>query len=115
MNPTARSLSKLRKDGWTCAIVERWIPATPAGYRGHIVRRDALGFGDLLAVKIGVPGATLIQCTSGSNVSARLSKIKSIDEAAIWLASGNRIVVHGWRRVGARGKRKLWQCREVFI
>lgn len=111
MTPTQRSLAKLRADGWTVCVVEKWIPATPAGYKGRILRSDAFGFGDLLAAKVGVPGSTLVQTTSGSNVAARIAKIKGIAEAGIWMAAGNRIEVHGWRKVGERGKRKLWECR----
>lgn len=113
MNPTARSLAKLKAEGWTCTIVERWVPASGAGYHGPILRKDAFGFGDLLCCKVGVIGATLVQVTSGSNVSARLSKIKESAEAAIFLAAGNRLVVHGWSKMGKAGKRKTWQCREL--
>lgn len=108
MTPTQRSLAYLRKDGWTVCSVEKWIAQIRQ-------RKDAFGFGDLLSVKAGVPGATLVQTTSGSNVSARIAKIRSIAEAGIWMAAGNRIVVHGWRKVGERGKRKLWEVREVTL
>ena len=113
MTPTQRSKAKLRAEGWTTTPAEQWIPASPAGYKGPLVRKDAFGFGDILAVKIGVPGATLVQVTSGSNVAARIAKIRGIAEAGIWMAAGNRIEVHGWRKVGAAGKRKLWECRVV--
>lgn len=112
-SPTQRSLAKLRKEGYTAWIVEKWVPNSPAGFKGPILRVDVWGFGDILAVKVGEPGATLIQTTSGSNVSARIHKIQGIAEAGIWLAAGNRIVVHGWAKRGARGDRKLWECREV--
>lgn len=111
--PTSRSLAKLRADGWTVCVVEKWVPASPAGFKGPIITRDAFNFGDLLGCKIGIIGATLVQTTSGSNVNARIAKIKGIAEAGIWLASGNRIIVHGWAKRGPRGKRKVWQCKEV--
>lgn len=113
MNPTARSLDRLKKEGFTCTIVERWVPASGAGYKGPLVRRDAFGIADILAVKVGVIGATLVQVTSGSNVSSRLAKIKASAEAAIFLAAGNRLVIHGWSKMGKAGKRKTWQCREL--
>lgn len=115
MTPTQRSLKLLRERGYIVDVIEKWIPCTPKGFKGPIKRRDAWNFGDLLAAKIGVQGATLVQTTSGSNVSARLAKIKSIAEAGIWLASGNRIVCHGWAKRGERGKRKTWTCREVEV
>lgn len=36
-------------------------------------------------------------------------------EAGVWLAAGNRIVVHGWKKSGPRGARKVWNCRELEI
>lgn len=108
MTPTQRSLKKLRSDGFTVCIVEKWIPQIRQ-------RKDAFGFGDLLSCKVGIIGATLIQTTSGSNAAARLAKIRTLPEAGIWLAAGNRIVVHAWRKTGARGKRKLWDCREIEV
>jgi hypothetical protein len=43
MSPTARSLKKLRKEGWTASVVEKWIPQVKR-------RRDCFGF-DVLACK----------------------------------------------------------------
>ena len=108
MSPTQRSLSAMRRDGWTVCVVEKWIAQIRQ-------RKDAYGFGDLLACRIGQPGATLVQTTSGSNVSARLDKIRTIPEAGIWLAAGNRIEVHGWRKTGPRGMRKVWTCRKIEV
>ena len=107
MSPTQRSLKKLRADGWFVAIVEKWNSFT------HI-RQDLWGFGDLLAIRGDT--ALIVQTTSGANVAARLEKIKAIPAAEAWLQSPTRrIVVHGWRKAGARGKRKLWDCREVEV
>lgn len=107
MSPTQRSLAKLRKEGWFVAITERW------NQYAH-VRQDLFGFIDLLAIKGDQTLA--VQTTSGSNVAARIDKIKGIQASALWLESPNRkIVVHGWRKVGERGKRKLWECREVPV
>ena len=114
MSPTQRSLAKLRCDGWTVCIVEKWVPASAAGFKGRLITRDAFGFADLLACKIGQP-ALLVQTTTGSNAAARVSKITATAEAGIWLAAGHRIIVHAWRKVGACGKRKTWQCLEKII
>ena len=104
-SPTSRSLAKLRKEGWLVAVVERWNPYAK-------IRQDLFGFIDLVAIKGDITLA--VQCTSGDNVSARITKIQSLQAAATWLESSTRnIVVHGWRKVGARGERKLWDCREV--
>src|SRR5204862_4275766 len=102
---------KLRADGWTVCLVERWIPASHAGYRGPIIRRDAFGFGDILAVHPLIKGALLVQSTTGSNAAKRVNKILATKEARAWLASNNLIHVHGWAKRGAAGQRKLWTCR----
>jgi len=107
MSPTQRSIAKLKADGWLVAIVEKFNPFVK-------VRQDLFGFADLLAIKGDV--SLYVQTTSGSNVSAHVTKIKEHPNAAIILASPTRqIVVHGWAKRGPRGKRKLWECREVFI
>lgn len=115
MSPTERSLKLLREAGYSACVVEKWVPSSPAGYKGPIITRDAWNFGDILAVRIGLPGATLVQTTTASNMAARITKIHQIAEAGIWLAAGNRIVVHGWRKSGDRGKRKVWSCRIQVI
>ncbi len=106
-SPTQRSKAKLQKDGYLVAITERWNSFTR-------IRQDLFGFIDLIALRGNETLA--VQTTSGANVSARIDKIKSLQAARVWLESPNRkIVVHGWRKVGARGKRKLWDCREEWI
>ena len=108
MSPTQRSLKKLRDEGYTCAITERW--------NAHAkIRQDLFGFIDVLAFNDLITLA--VQTTSGDNVSARIQKIMALPAARAW-ATGNifrSIVVHGWRKVGPRGKRKVWECREVPI
>lgn len=110
--PTQHSLNKLRKDGYTVAVVEKWVPAGPAGYKGSIITRDVWGFGDILAVKISESAVILVQTTSRPNMAARMNKIKQIPEAGIWLASGNRIVIHGWSQ--KKGSTR-WICKEVEV
>jgi len=106
-SPTQRSKAKLQKDGYLVAITERWNSFTR-------IRQDLFGFIDLIALRGNETLA--VQTTSGANVSARIDKIKSLQAARVWLESPNRkIIVHGWRKVGARGKRKLWDCRTVNI
>jgi hypothetical protein len=107
-SPTQRSLKHLRADGWTCCIVEKWIAQIKQ-------RKDAFGFGDLLCVRVGSNGAMLVQATTGDHFSHRLEKIKTIPEAAIWLAAGNTIRLMTWAKQGARGKRKTWTLREMDV
>lgn len=107
MTPTQRSLKKLRDDGWIAEKVERpWNPYTKR-------TQDLFNFGDLLGFKDDV--VLIVQTTSGSNVASRLLKIDDNPIAKKWIASKYRlIVVHGWRKVGPRGKRKKWECREIY-
>ena len=107
MIPTQRSLEALREAGYLATIVERWNPFAK-------IRQDLFGFCDLLCVSPS-RGFLAVQTTSGSNVSARIAKIKAEPRAGIFLAAGGKIVVHGWRKIGERGKRKTWQCRVEII
>lgn len=102
MTPTARTLAKLRKEGWLAWVVEKWIPQTRQ-------RSDLFGFIDVLAIR----GAeTLgVQSTSGSNVSSRVRKIAEHDHVARVREAGWAIHVHGWAK-NAAGR---WQCRVVDL
>lgn len=107
MSPTQRSLKLLRDEGRFCEITEHWNPYAK-------IRKDMFGFVDVIAISEN--DTLAVQTTSGSNVSARLSKIAACPGALIWLQStSRRIEVHGWRKVGERGKRKLWECRRVEV
>ncbi len=107
VTPTQRSLAKLKAEGYLVAIVEHYNPWAR-------VRQDLFGFADLLAIKGDVTLA--VQTTTGDNVSARLAKIGQSQAARLWLESPTRRVhVHGWRRIGKHGKRKLWDCRIVEV
>lgn len=114
MSPTQRSLAKLRKEGWLCGLLEKWIPVSPAGYKGKIIRVDLWNFADLIAVRDN--RVLLIQTTSGSNVPARVKKIATNTSARVWLLSPHRqILVHGWAERGPKDRVKKWTCREVAL
>lgn len=102
-SPTQRSKARMKDLGYVVEITERWNPFAK-------VRRDLYSFIDLLCIRADETLA--VQTTSGSNVSARIAKILSLDTAREWLKSPSRkIEVHGWRKVGAKGKVKRWECR----
>lgn len=100
MSPTQRTLAKLRKEGWTAAVVER-------RNHGAFVTHDLFGFIDVLAIRDGETLA--VQTTSGSNVSSRVRKIADAEHLAAVRSAGWCIHVHGWRK-NARGR---WECRVV--
>jgi hypothetical protein len=98
--PTARSLAYLRKLGMTAGVVER--------YCHHTKRRiDFLGGIDLIGTG-PVEGIVAVQSTSASNQASRVTKLLALPTMAEWLKGGGRLVVHGWSKKGAAGKRKLW-------
>jgi len=70
------------------SVVEKWLPIER--------RRDLFGIGDVLGVH---PRGEflLVQCTSASNVSARVAKARSTPELATWLKAGGRFEVWGWK------------------
>lgn len=107
-SPYARSKQDLEAQGYLVGRTEHWNSFA------HI-RQDLYGIIDMVAIKAGEPGVLAVQTTSGSNVSSHLLKALANSALKVWLAAGNRFVIHGWRKVGAMGKRKLWDCRVVSV
>jgi len=107
MSPTARTLAELRRLGFVCDVVERWIPRAR-------VRKDWGGWGDVLGVGQGV--TLLVQTTDGSHVAARVTKARALPSLVAWLAvPSNRAEVWGWTLAGPRGARKVWTLRRVDL
>lgn len=107
-SPTQRSLAYLRELGWRAEVVERFIPQTKT-------RRDLFSCIDILCI---TDSETLgVQATSGSNVPARLAKIRGLDAARAWLRGNRKLWVVGWRRYAKREGGKLWRpiIREVTL
>jgi hypothetical protein len=102
-SPTARSLAHCRKLGLTAQVVEHWNAFSRR-------RVDLFGVIDIVVLSpIGICG---IQ-TTGAGASSRMAKIRDEPRAELWLRAGGELVVHSWRKVGPRGKRKLWSVRVV--
>jgi hypothetical protein len=98
--PTARTLAWLRKDGWTCGVVEKWIAQTKQ-------RKDLFGGIDIIAIKKDHP-VLGVQATTTTNQSTRVKKMLEIPELKLWCEAGNLLWVVGWSQKGKAGKRKLW-------
>ena len=107
-SPTVRSLALLRKNGYSAQVTEKWNPYAK-------IRIDLFGFIDIVAIKEGEDGVVGVQTTTAAGFSARYKKILGIPAARIWLEAGNKILLHGWAKKGARGKRKLWQTVDRWI
>lgn len=112
---TQHTLNECRRKHWLAGKVEyRRTHHQGLPGRGKLV--DLFGFGDVLAVRPGVPGMLIIQTTSASNVSTRVRKIKEEREyeARFVLKEGNQIEVWGWRK-RKEGRRERWRARRVVI
>lgn len=105
-SPTQRSLKHLRDAGTIAQVVEHW----QAFSRRRI---DLFAVIDIVALDVANGRTVGVQTTSGSCVSARVKKIFEEPRAKAWLLCGNRLLIHGWSKRGARGKVKRWTCREV--
>lgn len=106
MSPTARTLAAMRSDGWDAEVVERWNHVTRT-------RKDLYGCLDIVGIR---PGETIgVQSTSASNITARVKKIQAEPRAAKWLAAGNRLQVHGWRKRAKPVDRKWWTATVVEL
>lgn len=96
---TTRSRDLLVKQGYTVGSTERWNsfagPINPKTGKPTGIRQDLFGFMDLEAIKSGeVPIA--VQSTA-EDVRSRINKIRDETRAMIWLRTGSRILVIGWR------------------
>lgn len=102
MTPTQRTLKKLKAEGWSAEVVEKWNPFAR-------IRQDFMGIVDVIGFR---QGETIgVQATSGSNVSARIKKIADHDSTPILRSAGWRLEVWGWRK-NAKGR---WECRIVDV
>lgn len=89
MSPTELTLRQLREEGYTAQVTEHWVP-------GANIRRDLFGFVDVLAIR---GNETLgVQCTSYSNVPARVKKITDSEHLPRIRDAGWRVEVHGWAK-----------------
>ena len=109
---TQRTLEYIRKQGWQCEVVERWIrnPKHPAGG----FRKDWMGFGDIVAM--GENSIIAIQ-SCGQGYADHDRKITEDEKVAplalLWLQNGGRLLLVGWRKIKLKrgGKAMRWTPR----
>jgi hypothetical protein len=102
-SPTRRTLILLRQQGYLAEVVERWVP-------GANVRRDLFHCIDVVAVHPALSGTLGVQCTTKTNLAARVEKVRQQSEIAIWLRAGNRLECWGWYR-----RARKWDVERVEI
>jgi hypothetical protein len=106
-SPTARTLERLRRLGYTCGVVERRLPIA-----GEHVTQDFLGCIDVIAVTSRrEPRVLGVQATSLSNLAARVAKARGKPGLAAWLGSGAAFQAWGWYRA-ARGR---WELKIIEV
>mgnify|MGYP000403390693 CR=1 FL=1 len=112
-SPTQLTLKALRSLGWHAQVVERYIAPIK-------IRKDLFGFIDILSfdgfeARLPSPnsrGVLGVQACRGKHVEDRWRKAKDLMEFADWISSPyRRFQIWGWRKMGARGKRKTWKGR----
>ncbi len=105
MTPTQRSCALLRGQGYLVDIVEH--------YNAYArVRHDMFGWGDLVALHPSKQGVLAIQTTTGANLAARIEKASQMRSFRLWVAAGNPVEFHGWRKILKNGrgtKALIWQ------
>ena len=104
-SPTQRSLKLLRDEGYVADIVERRLTRK--------ILKDFLGCIDIIGIR--PTGVIAVQTTSLSNLASRVKKVENNPNLWLMLRNGWDVEVHGWAKKGAKGKRKLWECKRVVI
>jgi len=107
-SPTQRTLKLLRDEGYTAEVVEKWIPQARR-------RKDLFNCIDVVGIHPDHNGVLGVQATTASNLSKRKQKSVALDSLKVWLTANNRFELHGWRKGGPRGKRKVWVCNRQEI
>jgi len=116
MTPTARSLKKLRDDGYFADVCERWLtfPDKKDPTKMIRIRKDWLGFADIIGVH-PTWGFIAVQATDLTSVSKHIHKIEHMESVRAFVRAGGIVAIYGWGLKGPAGKRKTYQLREVFL
>lgn len=104
--PAQLTLAYMRKQGYTCAITERWNAFAK-------VRQDLFGGIDVLAIKAGVP-IVGIQCTTKHNMMERIKKLAALPQISIWLQTGGLLFVYGWYQESPKSRWKVEIAELLF-
>lgn len=110
----SRSVRLLEKQGYAVWKTEQpWNVYTK-------VRKDLYGIIDATGID-GKRPILGVQVTDGNGVQAHLEKALANIYLPLWLQSGGRFEIHGWRTLlqtnkdGKRGKKEKWECRIIEL
>jgi len=114
VNYTQKTLGHLRDLGYTVDVAEKWVPAPHMKQQGGGFRRDLFNFVDIVALHRQYRGVIGVQSTSYGQVAPHAKKIREIEEAGVWVDTGNLLLLIGWEKVfppkkdGSPGKAARW-------
>ncbi len=74
-------------------------------------KRDLYHMFDLVGIHKEHKGVLGVQVTSDGNMSARRTKIRENETLETWVAAGNRVEVHGWKKSDPEKRNSPWTCR----
>ncbi|KKN37418.1 hypothetical protein LCGC14_0763660 [marine sediment metagenome] len=120
MTPTQRTLARLKKDGMTCGIVEKWIqfgpnhPMRRPGFSMPGIRKDFLDIIDIIAFNDTETWG--VQSCAGSGFAAHWRKltVDRVEESQGWVACpSRRLFIYAWRKLKVKrgGKAMRWEAR----
>ena len=106
MTNTSRTLRLLRELGYEAGVVERFLSF--AGKHGR--RVDLWGIIDIIAMN-GTDTLAVQSC--GQSFFEHDKKILASPMTRLWLASGGKLMLVGWRRLLKKrgGKLRVWRPR----
>lgn len=105
VSPVQRTLAELRKRGHLAAVVEKWNPHAK-------IRQDLFGLIDIVSIYDGCIYGIQV-CGGNGDLAAHLRKAEESPHFER-VRDAFKLQVWTWRKLGARGKRKLWQ-RSVWM
>ena len=108
ISPTQRSIKLLKSRGYLVDIAESYNAFTRR-------RKDLYGFIDLTGLHPNESGVLGIQTTTGAHISARIEKAENLDAYWQWLACGNDVEFHGWRKIKGGKKVATWQPKILRV
>lgn len=91
MTPAERTVRWLRASGWFADHAERQTGP---------VKRDWMGFADVIAFHPDLNAWLLVQVTTASHFADRVKKVYRNQWARLLVSQNQRVQIHGWKAKG---------------